>query len=200
MLLQWIMKRMLIQLVKLRSVAGCIMLLGLITLFWRMWEKQLLYYPFEWQIRQFSSWIVARLYLQCSWLLEHGFHAKAWFDGITLWLDKAGSLTINNPCSGMQQFGQFVLLVVFYPGPWHHKTWYIPLGILVMHGANIMRITGLSLVIIHLPRHWDFFHDFAAKGFFYLVIFSLWMLWESRIYSKSRGTGQPVPGTDQELL
>jgi exosortase/archaeosortase family protein len=158
--------------------------MALIYLFWWIWENKMGYYPVNQKIDRLSSWLVGQLYQQSIWLLEHLFHPAAWFDGKRLCLGEAGTLTINNPCSGIKQFGQLGLLLLFYPGPWYRKTWYIPAGLLIVHMANIVRIVGLSLVIIHLPQHWNFFHDYAAKGLFYLVIFLLWMIWESRISPK----------------
>ena len=64
-----------------------------------------------------------------------------------------------------------------FSGPIKHKLWYIPAGIIVIHFINIIRIVGLSLTGIPMPQHFEFFHNYVFKTFFYFMIFLMWVLW-----------------------
>lgn len=41
------------------------------------------------------------------------------------------AILVNGSCSGLKQFIQFALLMILFPGPWKHKLWFIPTGILI---------------------------------------------------------------------
>ncbi len=89
-------------------------------------------------------------------------------------------LIIDHTCSGLKQFYQAFFLFLLYPGPWKHKTWFIPMAIAVMHLVNIFRIVVLSLAMLHAYHHWDVIHDWVVRPMFYVVLFGLWMWWDQR--------------------
>jgi exosortase/archaeosortase family protein len=75
--------------------------------------------------------------------------------------------------------------MVFFPGPWKHKLWYIPLGIGVIHLTNVFRITGLLLIQYPFPNGFDFFHNYVFKTLFYAVIFLMWAFWNEKLKIKN---------------
>ncbi len=91
-----------------------------------------------------------------------------------------GYINVNEGCSGFKQDYQLLGLFLLYPGPWKHKLWYIPASFVVMHFTNIFRIVVLTLILQHLPAHWDFWHEWIMRPFYYAVIFGLWMVWNER--------------------
>lgn len=103
-------------------------------------------------------------------------------------------LMVNDSCSGLKQFFQITVVFLLFPGPWKHKAWFIPASILVMHAVNILRIIILSIILIKWPGYWQFSHDWILRPFFYLVIFTEWLIWE--IYFQNsrlkRNPKQPV--------
>ncbi|MDD5694337.1 MAG: exosortase/archaeosortase family protein, partial [Bacteroidales bacterium] len=166
---------------RLEGISRFLLMMAAIYLFWWIWETLLDFSPVTRWIDGFSAWMVQGLYRDSEWILTRILHVHAWYDGQKICLGSPGSLSISHPCSGMRQFTQFTLLMIFYPGPWIRKAWFIPIGLLTVHITNLIRIIGLSLVIIYLPQFWHFFHGFIAKGIFYLVFFLLWILWEEYI-------------------
>lgn len=94
------------------------------------------------------------------------------------------SVQIVASCSGIKQMLQFLLLMLLYPGPWKHKAWYIPLGIVLIHLTNVLRLTGLCIVMANWPEHWKTAHDYPFRIIFYVVIFFLWVIWNDRFYHK----------------
>jgi exosortase/archaeosortase family protein len=89
-------------------------------------------------------------------------------------------IDVEPGCTSLKQWVHWIVLMVLFPGPWKHKFWYIPLGVIVIHFVNLIRITGLVLVSIPWSDHIDFFHDYVFKTFFYLMIFLMWLIWVTK--------------------
>lgn len=168
------------------GIHGFFLIMIAIYMLWWIWERRLGFWPLYGCLEAFSEWMVRLLYCHSEWALTCLFRLEAWFDGQRLSLGPPGTLTINNPCSGIKQFTQFSALMILYPGPWLKKLWFVPAGLIVVHLANMVRIVGLSLVIVLWPDTWHFFHDIVAKGLFYLVFFLLWVAWEEWVRKTRR--------------
>lgn len=77
-------------------------------------------------------------------------------------------------------FGAFIAV---YRGPWRHKLWYIPLGMLAVQMINNVRILGLALLLKHSPpQYWQFNHSVTALIFTYGLIFWMVVWWMRRYY------------------
>ena len=120
-----------------------------------------------------------------------GFYPSAWIvDNILgietksieriLYFSNGSSVEIDGTCSGLKQFYQWTILMVLFPGPWKKKLWFIPTGIVVIHAFNILRIIILYLIMNWNPEVWYFSHDWILRPFFYVVIFTMWMVWEEK--------------------
>ncbi|HNS16212.1 MAG TPA: exosortase/archaeosortase family protein [Bacteroidales bacterium] len=182
----------------LEGISRFFLLMAVLYLFWWIWEKPLNFFPVTRWINEFSGWMVQGLYRDSERILTRVFHLQAWYDGQRICLGSPGSLSISYPCSGIRQFTQFTLLMIFYPGPWNRKAWFVPAGLLVVHFTNLIRIVGLSLVIVYIPRYWDLFHGFITKGMFYLVFFLLWILWEEYVSRGNFFTRSLPPAGNQD--
>jgi exosortase/archaeosortase family protein len=126
-----------------------------------------------------------------GWLAQQVYFGSLWFNvnilGMnitpehltnTLWFpDVNGYITVNESCSGFKQMYQILFLFILFRGPWKHKLWYIPASMGIMFLVNILRIILLSLVLLHWPAHWDFFHLWVMRPFYYVVIFIEWVVW-----------------------
>jgi len=92
-------------------------------------------------------------------------------------------------CSGVKQMFIFTVIMLFSYGSWKHKLWFIPLGILICHGVNIVRILVLTLITYQYPAQFDLFHTYIFKYAFYGIIFLMWLVWNEKFgYEKSRNT------------
>ncbi|MCF8364249.1 MAG: exosortase/archaeosortase family protein [Bacteroidales bacterium] len=155
---------------------------------YRYWANPLNYIPLTDFIMGGQKWLSGLLYSQSVWIVDHLFGIS--FTGVeqnkTLYFPNNGFIAVNMSCSGFKQILQFVLLMAVYPGPWKQKLWFIPMGIIIVHLTNIFRITGLSVVIVNWPQYWDFSHDNLFRPFFYVVIFSLWVLWVEKIMNSGK--------------
>ena len=84
---------------------------------------------------------------------------------------------IGEPCDGVELFALFALFIFAFPGPWLKKMWFIPLGILVLHGANIGRVVVLARIQATSPGWLEFNHDYTFTVLIYGLVFALWYLW-----------------------
>lgn len=138
-----------------------------------------------------ASWIV---FNQSTWLIDHILKIPFTLgENRFIYFENNGFIAINESCSGLKPILQFILLMLIFPGPWKHKAWFIPMGIVIVHFTNLFRITGLAVVTITVPQYWDFAHDNLFRPFFYVVIFFLWVWW----VEKFRGKGLRAKGLEQ---
>jgi exosortase/archaeosortase family protein len=163
----------------LRGVLIFITLTLLIHFGFRYWVT-LDYVPLGPLMHQAYAVMIELLLNHSLWFIRHVLQYQPALIDHTMYFEQAGYIAINEGCAGLKQFLQVVLLFAIYPGPWKHKLWYIPLGILLMHATNLFRIVGLSWVLHHWPDYWKFSHDYIFRPLFYVVIFTLWMLWEEK--------------------
>jgi exosortase/archaeosortase family protein len=138
-----------------------------------------------------AAWQQATLFFQnllfenSTWIIRHVLKMEIVTDGLRMtFVANNGYITINEGCSGLKIFLQFIVLMVLFPGPWKHKLWYIPAGLIMIHITNIFRIVGLAQVTISFPQYWDFSHDYFFRPLFYVVIFTMWVIWVEYFYTK----------------
>lgn len=94
-----------------------------------------------------------------------------------------GSLIVWS-CSGLKQMFIFTCILLFSAGPWKHKLWFVPLGILLCDIVNILRIGAITM-LIETHRAWfPILHDHIFKYLFYLLIFLYWVIWDTKFASK----------------
>jgi exosortase/archaeosortase family protein len=85
-----------------------------------------------------------------------------------------GYIEINQSCSGLKQQYQWIFLTLLFPSSIQQKLTWLPAGMLIMYGVNILRILILSLILIWIPGIWDVAHDWVLRPGFYVVIFLMW--------------------------
>ncbi len=83
-------------------------------------------------------------------------------------------------CTGIKQAYIFFCIIAFYRGPWQHKLWYIPLGIVLVYLFNIFRIGLITIIIDKYPGQFELWHEHILKYAFYAMIFLLWAFWNDR--------------------
>ena len=125
------------------------------------------------------------VFIQSSWVDRHILNIPLRLSGQTMYFDNGSWISINGSCAGDKQILQFMLLILIYPGVWKHKLWYVPLGMVIIHFTNILRIVLLSVVSNSKPEWWHLAHNTALRGMFYVVILALWIIWMERINQRS---------------
>jgi exosortase family protein XrtF len=98
-----------------------------------------------------------------------------------LLLEGQPAVVVGPPCNGLVLYALFAGFVLAYPGPWMRKLWYIPLGMGLIWGLNVLRVAMLALNHQYAPRSLDFNHHYTFSFVVYACIFGLWMLWVRRL-------------------
>ena len=150
------------------------------------------YWPIKGAIDRLMVWSVNLVYGQCCWVLDRIFHID-----ITTVSEERLIATPNNEggwarviiapeCASLKQWLHWIFLMVLFPGPWKHKLWYIPAGLVIIEWTNVVRICGVLLMQIPWPNSFQLSHDYIFKIFFYFVIFLMWMLWVEKFKDKQK--------------
>ncbi len=95
-------------------------------------------------------------------------------------IDGAHPVWIGGPCDGVSVMAIFLIFISAYPGNQKHKFWYVPIGILLIHFINILRVAGLTLINFHAPEYLDFNHNYTFTFIVYGFIFILWITWVNK--------------------
>jgi len=157
----------------------CFITVVLHWLWWHVWWKLEAFDFLHLWAKHLSHWV----YLGSSWMLDNIFSVSHRAENDTLYFT-GGAISIIESCSGLKQFYQLFFLLLIFPGPWKHKLWYIPSGMLLIFFVNIFRIVVLSFILLWKPDIWDFAHMWVLRPFYYVVIFILWVIWVERFSSK----------------
>ena len=133
---------------------------------------------------EIQEFLAHQVFLPASWFVGHVIGYLIRTVNNTLYFSNGGYIDVENSCSGLKQMYEWLALMLLFPGPWKHKIWYIPVGMITIHLENILRIVVLSVVVVHWPAHWNFIHMWVMRPFYYVVIFLLWLVWVERIKDK----------------
>jgi exosortase family protein XrtF len=165
----------------LKDVIIFVIILLTVHYSYRFWANSANYRPVSGLMHQAHGKMANIVYDQSVWIIRHILNIPFVTDeNQTMLFQNNGYITINEGCSGLKPMIQFVLLMLLFPGPWKHKAWFIPMGLVIVHLTNLFRICGLSVVTVTIPEYWDFSHDYLYRPFFYVVIFFLWVWWAER--------------------
>ncbi len=93
-------------------------------------------------------------------------------------------VTIVWGCTAIKQSFIFLCIMAFTPGPWKHKLWYIPLGLLIVYLFNIFRISAIAVSVENHRDWFDFLHGTVFKYLFYGMIFLIWVFWNEKFNKK----------------
>ena len=149
------------------------------------------YWPVGNWIDQLSLWSVNMVFGQACWVLDHIFRVDLTTissERLITTLNSEGGwarVIIAPECASLKQWMHWLFLMILFPGPWRHKLWYIPAGLVIIEWTNVVRICGVLLMQIPWPNSFHLAHDYIFKVFFYLVIFLMWVLWVEKFYNPS---------------
>jgi exosortase family protein XrtF len=95
--------------------------------------------------------------------------------------DRKGVLAVYEGCNGLNTMIIF-LAFVFAFGKWTNKIlWFIPVGLLIIHLANLARIGLLFFVSQYRPSYMYFTHKYLFTAVLYVVVFLLWVWWVRKL-------------------
>lgn len=95
-------------------------------------------------------------------------------------------LSVFEGCSGLNVGIIFLAFILSFSKPSISMFWFIPSGLLVIHLANLTRISLLYYVTIYMPNYIYFTHKYLFTGFLYLIILGLWYIWLVYVTPKAK--------------
>ena len=173
---------------KVRAVFWFCLITVVIHFSWRFWAIQLNYFPVKGFMVAISGFLTDQVYDQSLWVVKNILRMNIEAYANVMLCDNGAGISVVESCSGVKQIMQFALLMLVFPGPWKHKLWYIPMGMIIVHFTNILRISILVVVAKHSPANIEYVHDTYVRIMFYVVIFILWLIWKMTVLKKNTMT------------
>lgn len=96
---------------------------------------------------------------------------------IFIYRDNIAILSVYEGCNGLNVMVIFVSFLIAFGKIGKRMLWFVPLGILVIHLFNILRILLLFHVTISMPDFLYFSHKYLFTAFIYIGVFGMWALW-----------------------
>ena len=84
---------------------------------------------------------------------------------------------IGEPCNGIKVFGLFSIFIISFKGKVIDKLWFIPIGILILHCINVIRVAILTYISATNPYILDFNHNITFQLIVYVSMLGLWYWW-----------------------
>lgn len=106
---------------------------------------------------------------------------------VILLLDGKGIISVYEGCNGLNIMIVFTAFLLAF-GPLLGRTllfWVC--GTLLIHVANLVRVTVLFWVALAYPSSLYFLHKYFFTGFLYLIVFILWYVWIVPARPKANG-------------
>jgi len=98
----------------------------------------------------------------------------------TVIIDGVHGVWIGDPCNGIELFALFIGFVIAYPGRLINKLLFIPVGVVLIHIVNIIRVIALCMIDFYNSELLDFNHTYTFTITVYSFVFLLWYLWSTK--------------------
>lgn len=160
-----------------------------------IWNEWLDYWPIKDLVDKLFVWASKLLFDQSTWTLENVFKIDFFTKDQAFWfLNNKGTyscVSVAPECTSLKQWMHWLFLMLLYPGPWKHKLWYIPLGLVIVEFTNVVRVVGIALFLRPFPNDFALAHDVIFKIVFYLVIFIMWAVWNDKFHHRTTPLKSP---------
>ena len=91
--------------------------------------------------------------------------------------DHQHGVWIGEPCNGVKIFGVFSIFILCFRKNWINKLWFIPLGIVLLHIINVLRVAILTFIAAVNPNLLNFNHNITFQLIIYASLLMLWFLY-----------------------
>ena len=135
-----------------------------------------------------DEWVISNMVEGAEWGIEVVGLKTGTFPQPTGYRNRVGvsgtpGVEIGAPCDGLSLFALFAIFIAFFPGPVRNKLWFVPLGIILLHGVNISRVISLTFIQSKYSEWLAFNHDYTFTVLVYGVVFGLWVVWATYLAS-----------------
>ncbi|MEX1240465.1 MAG: exosortase family protein XrtF [Cyclobacteriaceae bacterium] len=134
-----------------------------------------------------TEWVTA----QTSWLLDKTGYSSSHQNvvGMPKVAMKEGDdivLHVFEGCNGLNVMIVFVAFLLAFGGPAKWLAVFLPLGVVVIHLFNLLRIGLLYHLALNNSAQFHYYHKYFFTATLYLVVFGLWTVWVIRLNEKRR--------------
>lgn len=176
-------------------VKAVIAFIGVIGFFYLVWPLTVTdeydvndrHYIMLWgtcDITAFYLPIIENMARQIHFVVTKIFRIEAAVGGdLILGLSAPMGLQVVWGCCGLKQSLEFLFSVLLCPGGGRKKLWYIPLGLLILHCFNVLRLAVVFYFTGYGPETGELVH-YAFKWLYNGCIFLLWLVWAEFLYAR----------------
>jgi exosortase family protein XrtF len=137
--------------------------------------------PITWSVTSQTSSVLSRVGFDTS--LEDSANAPK----VLLQQNHLTVLNVFEGCNGINVMIVFVAFLFAFGGSGKRLAWFLPLGLVVIHLFNLLRIALLFFLALHNSRTFYYFHKYFFTATLYLVVFMLWVIWVSQFNPRKVG-------------
>jgi len=80
-------------------------------------------------------------------------------------------------CNSLNVMIVFVAFVAAFKGRPKQVAWFVPLGLVIIYLANLVRVGLLYFVAAYWSHYFYYFHKYLFTAIIYLIVFVLWLWW-----------------------
>lgn len=111
--------------------------------------------------------------------LNYGGGQEVTYD--SFFLNGRYAISLEEGCNGISVMVLFVSFLVGFGGKWKDLVWFIPLGLVLLHLANLFRLFLLMYLNTEVgAQAFHFFHKYGFTAVIYAGVFALWIWWTKR--------------------
>lgn len=86
-------------------------------------------------------------------------------------------LRVFEGCNGLNVMVVFVAFIVAFGGPLRKMAWFVLMGLVLIHVANLLRVGLLYVVATRFEEYFYLYHKYLFTAVLYVLVFGLWVSW-----------------------
>jgi exosortase family protein XrtF len=86
-------------------------------------------------------------------------------------------IEVYEGCNSINVMIVFTAFLIAFKGPLKETVMFLLTGLLIIYGANLLRVGGLFGIAVFIPDALYFFHKFFFTGILYAIVFLMWFFW-----------------------
>jgi exosortase family protein XrtF len=136
--------------------------------------------PITWWVTQQTSDVQNLLNVPSSIEVNDGKKS------ISMRHDGKGVINVFEGCNGVNVMIVFVAFMVAFGGSIKRMIWFVPLGLVIIHLFNLLRIILLYVAAQHNSQYFYYIHKYFFTAALYLVVIALWIIWVTRLSNETK--------------
>lgn len=136
--------------------------------------------PITYLVTQQTSQVQNRLGMPSSIEVNDGKKS------ISMRQDGDGVINVFEGCNGVNVMIVFVAFMVAFGGSVKQMIWFVPLGLVIIHLFNLLRIILLYVAAQQNSQYFYYIHKYFFTAALYLVVIALWIIWVTKLNNQTK--------------